>query len=157
MSRIYFDTEFEGLFPKAGLISIGLTNETGTAQFYAELTDSYDKDKCSEFCKKTVLPLLQHGSYNISMKELKENLFKWLKNQGEDTILICDSIRDIEQMNELFPQGLPSNCRYKVVGFWSQWKRRICNINRHLYIKHNLRDHHALDDAIMNRIIFEGK
>lgn len=157
MSRIYFDTEFEGLFEKAGLISIGLTNEDGSNTFYAELSDTYKVEKCSKFCQTIVLPLLEHNHATMSLEDLKTRLYLWLKNQGKNTVLICDSVRDIEQINELFPQGLPGNCTYQVLGFFSKWKRRIANHNRNLYKKYKLRDHHALDDAIINRIIFEGR
>lgn len=157
MSKIYFDTEFEGLFENAGLISIGLTNHNGSETFYAELSDSYQEKKCSEFCKSVVLPLLKNDNTKISVQELNIKLFAWLSQQGKDTVLICDSSRDIEQINRIFPQGLPGNCSYQVLSFWNIWKRRIANHNRKLYTKYNLRDHHALDDAIINRIIFEGK
>lgn len=156
MSRIYFDTEFEGLFVNAGLISIGLTNEDGSEVFYAELSDTYQVERCSQFCKEVVLPLLENNGVRISLNDLREKLYKWLQNQGENTILICDSKRDIEQIKEIFPQGLPDNCNYQVLSFFSKWKRRILNHNRKLYKKYNKRDHHALDDAIINRIIFEG-
>lgn len=157
MSRIYFDTEFEGLFENAGLISIGLTNESGSQTFYAELSDSYNIKNCSSFCKSVVLPLLQNDNTQMSLEELKVKLFTWLEQQGSNTTLICDSPRDIKQMNEIFSKGLPQNCRYQLLSFWNIWKRRIANYNRNLYTKYCLRDHHALDDAIVNRIIFEGK
>lgn len=43
------------------------------------------------------------------------------------------------------------------LGIYDKWKRRLKNYNRKLYIKYKLRDHHALDDAIITQIIFEGK
>lgn len=57
MPKIYFDTEFEGLREDAGLISIGLIDEAGRT-FYAELADGWSVDRCSEFCRAAVLPLL---------------------------------------------------------------------------------------------------
>lgn len=159
MARIYFDTEFEGLFKDAGLISIGLTNEDGSRNFYAELNDTYKTENCSDFCKSVVLPLLttSDSHFSMSLDDLRKRLYIWLYKSGENTVLICDSKRDIEQINELFPQGLPKNCSYKVLGFFERLKRKIKNRNRKLYKEYNLRDHHALDDAIINRIIFEGK
>lgn len=156
MPRIYFDTEFEGLFENAGLISIGLVDNTGTKKFYAELSDTYKIENCSIFCKSVVIPLLDNKN-PIKLNELNVQLFEWLKEHGKNTVLICDSIRDIEQIKEIFPNGLPENCSYKVLGFYDKWKRRLKNYNRNLYKKHKLRDHHALDDAIINKIIFEGK
>ena len=156
-SKIYFDTEFEGLFDKAKLISIGLTNETGSALFYAELSDNYKLENCSDFCKTVVIPLLQNDKSVMTYTQLKNNLWIWLENQGPNTVLICDCKRDVTQIKKLFPLGLPKNSTYKVLNFYSRWKRRIINFNRRIYKTHNLRDHHALDDAIANRIIFEGK
>ena len=75
----------------------------------------------------------------------------------KDAILVCDSPRDIIQIKFLFPQGLPINCKFRVIGFIKKWYRRLLNINSNVHKKHNLRPHHALDDAIVNRIIFEGK
>ncbi len=61
MAKIYFDSEFEGLFPAASLISIGLTDERGLHNFYAEAEGNYDIASCSQFCKDIVLPLLEGG------------------------------------------------------------------------------------------------
>lgn len=157
MNNIYFDTEFEGLFSEAGLISIGLTDKNGNNTFYAELTDTYNKDKCSQFCQTIVLPLLEGDHYEKKLVELKEELWNWLSERGEDAVLVCDSPRDIIQIQFLFPQGLPINCKFRVIGFIEKWYRRILNINSNVHKKYNLRPHHALDDAIVNRIIFEGK
>lgn len=154
--KIYFDTEFEGLFLEAKLISIGLTNASGNQNFYAELSDSYNLENCSDFCKSDVIPLLGVGIKSITTSQLQKKLHIWLENQGE-TQIICDSKRDIVQINALFPQGLPPFCKCIVLGFWSGLKRKILNRNKKIHKKHNLRSHHALDDAIVNRIIFEGK
>lgn len=48
--RIFFDTEFTGLTADAKLISIGLVDEAGTHEFYAELADTYAVSECSAFC-----------------------------------------------------------------------------------------------------------
>ena len=54
---IFFDTEFTelGLDPK--LISIGLVSLHGE-YFYAELTDTWRLDDCSQFVRDMVLPEL---------------------------------------------------------------------------------------------------
>lgn len=156
MNKIYFDTEFEGLFLSAGLISIGLTNQDGSQSYYAELSDTYDRKNCSVFCKTIVLPLLENKNVK-TFKQLQEDLYLWLEQQQHNTVLVCDSPRDIDQIHKIFPNGLPQNCSYKVLGIFSRMKRKIKNHKRKLYKQYNLRDHHALDDAIINRIIFEGK
>ncbi len=157
MNRIYFDTEFEGLTEDAALISIGLTNASGTHHFYAELSDSYKVERCNDFCKSTVLPLLEHGDKKMTFKQLSMSLREWLLFQGKNTILICDSPRDIKQIERIFPEGLPANCSFEILSFAQKWERKLANRNRRIYRQYRLRDHHALDDAIVNRIIFEGR
>lgn len=157
MNKIYFDTEFEGLKFDAALISIGLTNASGSHVFYAELSDSYRVENCNDFCKSEVLPLLEHGEKRMTHEQLCKALWSWLVAQGESTVLICDSHRDIIQIKYLFPKGLPTNCSYEVLCFVKKWERRIANRERKIHKEYGLRVHHALDDAIVNRIIFEGK
>ena len=154
--KIYFDTEFEGLFPEAGLISIGLTNASGTQNFYAELSDSYSLENCSAFCKSEVIPMLEGGLKKVTTLQLRKQLWEWLENQGE-TEIVCDSKRDVMQIKSLFPEGIPPFCECLVLGFWSGLKRKLLNRNKRIYKIYNLRSHHSLDDAIVNRIIFEGK
>ena len=52
---IFLDTEFTD-FARPDLISLALVSEDGR-EFYAERTD-YDPERCSEFVRETVLPLL---------------------------------------------------------------------------------------------------
>lgn len=154
--RIFFDTEFEGLYANAGLISIGFVTEDGTESFYAELTDTYEPNRCSNFCKTAVLPLLQGGKYEMSHAVLRKRLPAWLVCKGPETVLVCDSPRDLLQISSLLPSGLPANCVCQSLSIIGKLRRRICNLGRRLHKKHGLRVHHALDDAIINRIIFAG-
>lgn len=156
MAKIYFDSEFEGLFPAARLISIGLTDDRGQHTFYAEADGNYDIACCSQFCKDIVLPLLEGGDRAMPMAGLRDKLFRWLEARGAGTVLVCDSPRDVVQLDALFPAGLPRNCTCTVVGFWAKWYRRIKNFRSRIQRLHALRPHHALDDAVANRIIFEG-
>ena len=157
MKKIYFDTEFEGLYANPGLISIGMTDDTGRQTFYAESADTFHPERCSAFCEAIVLPLLEGGRASMPNRQLHETLVAWLKAQGEDVVLICDSPRDIDQLAKLLSEGLPSNCSSRVIGTLARLKRGIWNTGGWLYKKHKLRAHHALDDAIANRIIFEGR
>lgn len=93
----------------------------------------------------------------MTVHQASDELWCWLYSQGEKTVLICDSPRDIKQLDYLFPKGLPQNCSYEILGFIKKWERTIANRGRRIHKRYNLRDHHALDDAIVNRIIFEGK
>jgi hypothetical protein len=57
--RVFFDTEFTGLYQITSLISIGCVAEDGRS-FYAELTD-YDKDHVDHWIRENVLAHLQFG------------------------------------------------------------------------------------------------
>lgn len=150
--NVYFDTEFESLNPDAKLISIGLITSDGRASYYAEV-NTYDINKCSDFCKKSVLPLLD-SSTKLTITELRTSLILWLTMLGPDTVLICDSQKDIVQLNDIFSMNLPPNCSLRMLTFTEKWKRKLYNIGRYIQKQNNLRVHHALDDAIANRLIF---
>jgi len=115
MKKIFFDTEFTGLYKDSQLISIGLISEDGDT-FYAELTD-YDKNKVSNWIYNNVILNLKFQNlteknllinkskknYEIlcDKKTLKEHLTMWLQSFGEeleiwsdclayDWVLFCD-------------------------------------------------------------------
>ncbi|QDZ26575.1 3'-5' exoribonuclease domain-containing protein [Noviherbaspirillum sp. UKPF54] len=154
--RVYFDTEFEGLFHDAALISIGMVDSAGQT-FYAELSDTYSPERCSDLCRREVLPLLEGAACEMILADLRVALRNWLSGRGEDVVLICDSQRDVEQLKISFPSGLPTNCSCRTLSWLEQLRRRFFNIRRRLHIKHGLRAHHALDDALVNQMIFEGR
>jgi hypothetical protein len=162
MKPIYFDTEFEGLFDDARLVSIGLVDGSGLAlgrgldTFYAEATGSYRPEQCSAFCRSSVLPLLEGGRHAMSLPKLQASLSQWLTERGAHAVLVCDSPRDLSQITALFPQGLPPNCSCRALGPMDKWRRRIVNVGDRLYARHGLRPHHALDDALVNHMIFKS-
>lgn len=153
MSRIYFDTEFTALSPDAKPISIGFVDESGIHEFYAELSDTYRKEDCSQFCAKKVLPHLQGGASVMTVEELGNRLGAWLGERGPGAVVVCDSPRDVVQLRVLLPEGLPPNVTLRVLGWWGNLKRRVKNRGRRIHRAHGLRVHHALDDARVNRII----
>lgn len=148
MTNIYFDTEFTGLFKGAKLISIGFIDESGHRSFYAETSNHYTKDECSEFCQKEVLCHLQDDDSRMSLLQLQCSLVKWLESFPKAK-LICDNAKDKEQLERLLPNTIPKNCKVVVLGLWGNLRR---NLSKHLYKKYNLRVHHALDDAKLNRL-----
>lgn len=153
MKQIFFDTEFTGLTDNAGLISIGLIDEAGYALFYAELSDTYVEDDCSDFCREHVLRHLGKVEDRIPMAALRERLEPWLAAQGPGVVLVCDSQRDVAQLDAIFPGGVPDNCTVKVLTFWENTRRRMRNRSRRIHQSFGLRMHHALDDAKANRIL----
>jgi hypothetical protein len=151
--RIYFDTEFTGLTADAKLISIGLVDESGENEFYAELSDTYRPEDCSAFCRSEVLPHLEGEAVQLSLKGLRQALSAWLSERGPAVLLVCDSPRDVLQLHALLSDGLPSNVTVSVLGLWSGLKRRFTNRGRRIHHRLGLRVHHALDDARVNRLI----
>jgi len=154
--RIFFDTEFTDLTENAALISIGMVDEAGD-EFYAELSDTYSPDACSEFCRREVLPHLEGGTVQRSLGDLREVLREWLTAKGEGVVLVCDSSRDVHQFRQLFPCGLPSNVSCEVLGWWGNVRRRFFNRGRRMHRDLGLRVHHALDDARINRLVLSRR
>ena len=105
---------------------VDITDMMDFTRFHIVLNEdnTYKIENCSDFCKSVVLPLLttSDSHFSMSLDDLRKRLYIWLYKSGENTVLICDSKRDIEQINELFPQGLPKNCSYKVLGFFERLK-----------------------------------
>jgi hypothetical protein len=151
--RIFFDTEFTGLTADAKLISIGLIDESGLNEFYAELADTYELGDCSDFCHREVIPHLQGGAVRQSLSEVRTMLEAWLRARGLDTVLVCDSPRDVTQLEVLLPGGRPANVSTEVLGWQDNLKRRIFNFGRRIHRKLGFRVHHALDDAKVNRLV----
>ncbi len=88
---VFFDTEFTDFAEDAKLISIGLVTETGDS-FYAELSDTYTVEDCSDFVIEHVLPLLEGGNALMTFKELQSQLYNWLEALGEPVTLVTDSV-----------------------------------------------------------------
>ena len=151
--RVFFDTEFTGLTTDAKLISIGLVDESGLNEFYAELTDTYELRDCSDFCLREVIPHLQGGAVRQSLSEVQTTLEAWLRARGLDTVLVCDSPRDVTQLVVVLPGGRPVNVSIEVLGWQGNLKRRIFNFGRRIHRKLGFRVHHALDDAKVNRLV----
>lgn len=147
--KIFFDTEFTGLFPHAKLISIGFVCESSPSQFYGQLYGHYKVEECSEFCRATVIPLLEPGK-SMPIQKLREDLRTWLTSHGDKVTLLCDAPTDIAQFAQLFPQGI-KGVHCEQLGLFFNIKRKI--IKDKVYQNNNLRYHHSLDDAIANKLI----
>lgn len=151
--RIFFDTEFTGLTAGAKLISIGLVDESGANEFYAELRDTYKVSECSDFCRAEVLPQLEGGQAQLCLAELRVDLPAWLSARGPGAVLVCDCARDVVQLASVLPSGLPANVSVHVLGRWGNLQRRTFNFGRRIHHRKGLRVHHALDDARVNRLV----
>jgi hypothetical protein len=157
MKKIYFDTEFTGLEDHPPLISIGLIYQPDTT-FYAELNDTWSEEQCGQFCQQEVLIHLgEKPEYSMSLAQLRVQLSQWLinisKTSHDNILLLCDSPRDLEQLQRLFPDGLPKGVCARRIHFLANMKRRLVNIQNRIHLQHKLRTHHALDDAWVNYLI----
>lgn len=157
MKKIYFDTEFTGLEDHPPLISIGLIYQPDTT-FYAELNDTWSVEQCGQFCQQEVLIHLgEKPEHSMSLEQLRGQLWQWLSHivntYHEPIVLLCDSPRDLEQLQRLFPEGLPKGVNAKRIHFLANMKRRITNAHNRIHLRYQLRTHHALDDAWVNYLI----
>jgi hypothetical protein len=150
MQFIFLDTEFTD-FSHPQLISIGLAESNGQ-NFYAEV--SYLPEACTKFVRDIVLPLLTQAN-KLSVDELREKLQRWLDTiKGSGPIVVCyDSDYDGALFLDIFEQRPPAFLVLRRVGY-----RHINELlRREFYIKNNLAEHHALNDAMALRYAFRGE
>ena len=146
---VFVDTEFTS-FKNPKLISIGIVAQTGD-EFYAEV--EYPFDKCSDFVRASVLPLLNQNK-TLSLVELKAALSAWIeKVRQEMPILICyDSEYDRQMLDQIFKQDTPNGVIFRNLG-----ASYVNKIKMHkYYVKHKTPEHHALNDARALKYGFRG-
>lgn len=152
--KIFFDTEFTclGLDPK--LISIGFVSEDGARTFYAELSDSYRLDQCSDFVHEEVLPRLEGGDSLMTTSELTLRLGNWIESFECPVTLVTDAVAwDWPFILELFslPGTWPENLHRK-----AELLRDDDGFNECVDLVYDkqpqLIRHHALDDARANQL-----
>lgn len=152
--KVFFDTEFTSLLEKPKLISIGFISEDGSKQFYAELTGTYSLNDVSDFAKEKVIPLLD-GSNLVSIDELKANLFKWIEEFETKIVLATDNLNwdwpfIIDLFKEDWPKNLSRDC-YLLNMNYMKSADAFYDVVKLAY-ENGLRKHHAMDDAIANRL-----
>lgn len=85
--RIYLDTEFTCLNRFTyRLISLALV-APGGYEFYAELTDSWCEEECSDFTTSVVIPQLNPMDYGKTTTQARAELLKFLDMVGPATII----------------------------------------------------------------------
>ena len=149
---IFFDTEFTelGLDPK--LISIGLVSLHGEC-FYAELTDTWRLDDCSQFVRDMVLPELE-GQALMTLAQLTIQLHSWIEQFQQPVTLVSDSENwDWRWISAIFaePGHWPSNLARQplIMPAEAQLAATIAQGDQQYRA---LRRHHALDDARANQL-----
>lgn len=156
--KIFFDTEFNDLVKTPKLISIGLVDESGTRTFYAESSDTYEVDECSEWVHENVLPLLEGGEALMSLRELRGRLREWLGSFGQPATLATDSLAwDWPRIQELFaaPMDWPANVDRRPLLLSMNYLNDYDKFEQAVeeaFATGLLRRHHALDDAKANRL-----
>lgn len=151
MLKIFIDTEFT-CFERPQLISFGAAADNGET-FYAELP--FDYFRCSEFVHQHVIPLLNREKYLVSPPIFRTSFLDWLAAQrpGKRDIEICfDYEGDLKLLKQSLGGSLPQWCKPRHV---------YQNINKmflwSFFVNHNLRAHHALNDAMANRAAFRER
>lgn len=147
--RLYLDTEFSDLVPEAKLISIAMVDENGDG-FYAELTDTYMVEDCSDFTKENVLPYLLGSQYQMTRIECSLKLGAWIEDHNCHCVLSTDAPSwDMPFVMDLFADLWPNNLEKKHV-FLTRYtadefeeKRKELNLNQH----------NALHDALIMRAL----
>ncbi|MHB8914873.1 MAG: 3'-5' exoribonuclease domain-containing protein [Thiobacillus sp.] len=149
---VHFDTEFTTLHLRARLISIGFVADDGR-EFYAELTDTYERKHCTEFVRETVLPLLDGGEAQMDSYQLIMQLGAWLEDFDEPVTMVCDSMEyDWSLFTKIFTlkSTWPVNVRREPMLLELPMRIQIAIVEE--AFENGLRRHHALDDARANRL-----
>ncbi len=154
---IFFDTEFHDLVKTPKLISIGFVSEDSRT-FYAELSDTYEIEDCSEFVQEHVLPFLEGGEALMSRHQLRGRLKDWLEAFNEPVQLATDSLAwDWPRIHELFPtpDDWPANLvkrplllSMNYLNDYDKFEEAV----EEAFATGILRRHHALDDAKANAL-----
>ena len=158
--RVFFDCEFTGMVgirhdPK--LISIGLVAEDGR-EIYAELSDTWTEEICSNFVLDTVLPELTGGDALMTEAECAGRLKDWIEAFGMPVELCSDSPTfDWPFVEDLFGRyGWPSNLSKKCI--WIEIDDYHCYEATEQFWQDNLHlgavRHHALWDARALRHVY---
>jgi hypothetical protein len=109
--QLFLDCEFTDLVPHNKLISIALVDEDENF-FYAELTDTYTLDDCSDFVKAYVLPFLKGGKYKMTEYDCKLALCKWIEDRNTPCTIGTDAPSwDIPLLKPLLEPCMPENLK----------------------------------------------
>lgn len=177
--RVYFDTEFEGLWKDAKLISIGLVSEDGK-ELYIEFND-IDIDIQDEWIKQNVLAntvyygdrdissIIEEENYFVGNKEqVKEVLIKWFQ-QFPEVQLVSDVCHyDFVQLIDIFgtasdlPKNINASCHdinQDIAKYYYVTEAKAFEINREDILEDNGVDilgekHNSIYDARVIKEIY---
>ncbi|AYG48185.1 hypothetical protein DV532_28370 (plasmid) [Pseudomonas sp. Leaf58] len=86
---VFLDTEFTQLSESACLISLALVADTGE-QYYAEITNGWSVDSCSDFVKSIVLPQLTPLEYGRSALQAGIEIQEFVESLGRPVKIVTD-------------------------------------------------------------------
>lgn len=166
--HVFLDTEFTTLAESASLISIGLITAEGEESFYAELSDTYTQQDCSDFVLQEVVPLLdakpitdpvnyKHVYARMTLTELSLHLNYWFASLIDPVQVWSDAPNyDWRYIQHIFSaNGLPYNLLTTpnaILGEDTSANARYQNTVEREYSQNTLKRHHALDDAKAMRL-----
>jgi hypothetical protein len=143
--KVFLDTEFTDLVPDNKLISIALVAEDGR-HFYAELTDTYERCECSDFCMNFVLPFLRGGEYRMTSAECALKMAAWIEDLEQPVLFAMDNLSwDYPHLKRLldkcepWPENIIKNDYFKFV--------IMDDVTNRIVKDFGLDIHNALDDA----------
>lgn len=150
--RIFFDTEFTSLgVTNPDLISAGLLTEDGQHELYLEFRD-FTREKCSQFVRETVLPLLDApAEHRLPLIDFGNRLAAWLDAFNEPIDLVSDSEIDGRLISAALADHLANlQVRTVVVGVES---REALEVEYRYWQNNPGKQHHALYDARCLRLM----
>lgn len=170
--HVFLDTEFTDLAGDSKLISIGLVTADGERTFYAELTDSYLLKDCSQFVKNEVIPLLdaqpliepiyyKNVHAGMTLDVLSKHLGYWFAALQDPIQIWTDSPNyDWRYIQQIFSHsGMPFNLLpspNSLLTDDTSQNIRFQNAVDEAFDKNHFRLHHALDDALANRVAWHA-
>lgn len=179
--KIFFDTEFTGLFKDTQLISIGLVSEDNR-EFYAEITD-FDKDKVDNWIIENVLAnTVEYGNVNVldicesendyyvgTKSDIANYLREWLMQFDEVELVsdVChfDMVLFIDLFGTAFdlPQNVCPSCHdinQDISTIYNLSEQEAFDYSRELLLEgHNINvegtKHNSLYDARVIKCLYE--
>lgn len=162
MIRIYLDCELTHLpaYPHAdlpgqepGLVSIGCASEDDRI-FYAENAD-LALERCNPWVIDNVIPLLDGGDARMPYATIASSLKAWVEAFEDEVQMLTDApYVDWPPVYDLFDKyGWPVNLVRTPL--WLQIDDGV--INDMFINDSSKRRHHALDDAVMNKLADDRK
>jgi len=157
--HVFLDTEFTELLPRdrsdSKLISVGLVDETGQGTFYAELSDTWRVEDCSDFVRGAVLPQLRGGDARMTSSEVSRSLAQWVADLENAVQVVASSQYDIDWLWELLREAQPpanlAGARVVNLENFPGTARIEAMAAEERHFEVHGRRHHALEDALALR------